>query len=190
MLRIGADIRFATLLSGSLYFPMQIDLPVAFHPSHHVTLLVNTGARGRPSGFSDTYDQDHSLYFREAFELLHEAPFQAYAKAGRFVPSFGLRLDDHTSRVRRSFELDGSLPESRVTGVEIGAAPNYPFVNASWFRMPARNRVPASWDITDVDDGWESAVNAGWRDTAGAPEPAPCFAVATETPRHTASTAC
>ena len=85
MLRVGADIRFATLLSGSLYFPMQIDLPVAFRPSHHVTLLVNTGARGRPERLFGHLYQDHSLYFREAFELLHEAPFQAYAKAGRFT---------------------------------------------------------------------------------------------------------
>ena len=30
--------------------------------------------------------------------------------------------------------------------------------------MTARNRVPSSWDITDVDDGWGSALNAGWRD--------------------------
>jgi hypothetical protein len=42
--------------------------------------------------------------------------------------------------------------------------PNYPFINAAWFRMAARNRVPDPWNITDVDDGWGSAVNAGWRD--------------------------
>ncbi len=162
MLRVGADVRFAAL--GSLYFPMQIDVPVVLHPTHHLTVLVNTGARGRPSGFSDTYDQDHSFYFREAFAMVHEAPYQAYAKVGRFVPSFGLKLDDHTSHIRRAFELDGALPESRVMGVEVGAMPNYPFLNASWFRMAARNRVPASWDISDVDDGWGSAINAGWRD--------------------------
>ena len=164
MLRVGADVRFAALLSGSLLFPMQIDVPVVVHPRHHLTLLVNTGARGRTSGYSDTFDEDHSFYFREAFVMVHEAPYQAYAKAGRFVPSFGLRLDDHTSRIRRSFELDGGLPESRVTGVEIGAMPNYPFINVSWFKMASRDRVPDSWDITDVDDGWGSAVNAGWRD--------------------------
>jgi hypothetical protein len=145
---------------------MQIDLPVVFHPRHHLTLLVNTGARGRSSGYSDTFEDDHSFYFREAFVMVHEAPYQAYAKVGRFVPSFGLRLDDHTSRIRRGFELDGALPESRVTGVEIGAMPNYPFLNASWFRMAARSRVPGSWNVTDVDDGWGSAVHAGWRDLA------------------------
>jgi hypothetical protein len=165
MLRIGADIRMATLFAGNrLTFPMQIDLPVVFHPVHHVTFLVNTGARGRPSGYSDTFDSDRSFYFREAFALLHEAPFQAYVKAGRFVPSYGLRLDDHTSRIRRTFELDGALPESRVTGVELGAAPNYPFVNISWFKTTSRARLPDQWDIFDVDGGNGAAVNAGWRD--------------------------
>ncbi|GJM44481.1 MAG: hypothetical protein DHS20C21_13230 [Gemmatimonadota bacterium] len=162
--RVGTDVRFAALLSGSLAFPMQIDIPVVFHPVHHFTVLANTGARGRPSGYSDTFDQDHSFYLREAFAMVHEAPYQAYVKAGRFVPSFGLRLDDHTALIRRGFELDGALPESRVSGVEVGAMPNYPFLNASWFRMAARQRVPDAWDITDVDDGWGSAINAGWRD--------------------------
>jgi hypothetical protein len=101
---------------------------------------------------------------REAFVLLHEAPYQTYVKVGRFVPVFGLRLDDHTSRIRREFELDGALPESRVTGVEVGAAPNYPVINVSWFRMASRTRVPDAWDIFDVDDGWGSAANLGWRD--------------------------
>ncbi len=92
--------------------------------------------------------------------MVHEAPYQAYVKAGRFVPSFGLRLDDYTSHIGRSFELAGALPEPRVTGVELGAMSNYPFVNAAWFRIMARGRVPDRF----VDDGWGSAVNAGWRD--------------------------
>jgi hypothetical protein len=165
MLRIGVDVRVATLFAGNaLVFPMQVDAPVVLHPVHHLSLLVNTGARGRPSGYSDTFDDDRSFYFREAFVLLHEAPLQAYVKAGRFVPSYGLRLDDHTSRIRRTFELDGALPEARVTGVEVGAAPNYPFVNASWFKSTSRARPPDQWDIFDVDDGSGAAVNAGWRD--------------------------
>jgi len=172
MLRVGVDFRLASLISGTLVsFPMQLDIPVVFHPVSHVTLFVNTGARGRSSGYSDSFDNDHSPYFREAFLLLHEAPYQAYVKAGRFVPAFGLRLDDHTSRIRREFELDGALPESRVTGVEVGAAPNYPFINLSYFRMASRARVPDAWDIFDVDDGWGTAVNLGWQSmgwTAGA----------------------
>lgn len=165
VLRVGLDVRFATLLSGtSLFFPMQVDLSGALHPLHHVTVFANVGARGRPSGYSDTAEDDHSPYLREAFLMLHEAPYQGYVKGGRFRPAFGLRLDDHTSRIRREFELDGSLPESRVTGVEVGAVANYPLVNLSWFRMASRSRVPDAWDIFDVDGGWGMALNAGWRD--------------------------
>lgn len=161
---IGVDLRMAALVTGGLIFPMQMDVPMRFHPVEHVTAFVNTGARGRSSGYSDTFEDPHSPYFREAFLLLHEAPYQSYAKLGRFVPAFGLRLDDHTSRTRRNFELDGALPESRVTGVEIGAAPNYPVVQASWFRMASRARPPDAWDLMDVDDGWGSALHLGWRD--------------------------
>ncbi len=161
---IGVDLRMAALLEGSLIFPMQVDVPMRWHPAEHVTAFVNPGVRGRSSGYSDTFDDDHSPYFREAFLLLHEAPYQAYAKVGRFVPAFGLRVDDHTTRTRRDFELDGALPESRVSGVEFGAAPNYPVVQASWFRMASRARVPDAWDPFDVDDAWGSALNIGWRD--------------------------
>lgn len=142
--RIGGSLRLATLLRGNaLAFPMQLDLPFVFHPVHHFTLYVNTGARGRRGGYKKTFDNPATPYFREAFVMLHEAPYLGYLKAGRFVPSFGLRLDDHTTRTRRGFGLDGSLPESRVTGVEIGAAPNEPFFQASWFGMTSSARQPA-----------------------------------------------
>jgi hypothetical protein len=165
VLRVGIDFRLAALAAGrALVFPMQLDVPVALHPVHHATLFVNTGVRGRLSGYSDTIDDSHTPYFRELFVMAHEFPYQAYVKAGRFVPAYGLRLDDHTSSIRRAFELDGALPESRVTGVEIGAAPNYPVLNVSWFKMASRARTPDPWDIFDVDDGWGAAVNLGYRE--------------------------
>jgi hypothetical protein len=165
LFRIGGDFRVAALLSSSvLSFPMQFDVQTALHPVHHLTAYANTGARGRVSGYSDTIDDSHTMYFREAFVMTHEWPYASYLKAGRFVPSFGLRLDDHTNRIRREFELDGALPESRVTGVEIGAAPNYPFIQASYFRMTSKYEVPDAWDIFAHDEGWGWAVNAGFRE--------------------------
>lgn len=164
ILRIGADLRFATLMSqGTLMFPMQFDIGTAFHPIHHATVLMNIGARGQSSGYSDTIDDSHSPYFRELFAMTSEWPYQAYAKAGRFVPSYGLRLDDHTSRIRREFELDGSLPDSRVLGVEVGAVASYPFLQASYFKLSSKYQEPDPWDIFDVDDGWGAALNTGWR---------------------------
>jgi hypothetical protein len=165
LLSIGFDIRLAMLVSETtLRFPMQGDIPFAFHPLKHATLFLNTGFRGRTSGYSDTFDDSRTPYFREAFLLLHQAPYQAYLKAGRFTPAYGLRLDDHTSFIRRSFELDGSLPETRVTGVEAGAAPNYPFINFSWFKITSQFRSPDSFDIFDLDSGWGTALNIGYRE--------------------------
>ena len=125
---------------------------------------MNVGARGQSSGYSDTIDDSHTPYFRELFAMTNEWPYQAYAKAGRFVPAFGLKLDDHTTRTRREFELDTSLPETRVLGVEAGAVAAYPFVQVSYFKMKNKFEQPDPWNIFDVDDGWGTAFNLGWRD--------------------------
>lgn len=167
LLRIGWDLRLATLFSaGARFFPMQTDLGIALHPVEHVTLLVNTGARGRIHGTDRTLRDAHTPYLREAFVLLHEAPAIAYLKAGRFTPQFGLRLDDHTAQTRRTFELDGALPQTRVTGVEIGVHPNYPYAALAWFRGTSRGRPPAAADVFDVDDGWGTTLHLGYRDEA------------------------
>jgi hypothetical protein len=164
MLRVGWDVRLAVLVSrSSLAFPMQVDLPVMLHPVEHVSVLVNTGARGRRTGAGDTFDDPGTPYFREAFVLLHELPYLTYAKVGRFVPDFGLKLDDHTADIRRAFELDGSLPQARVSGVELGVNPNYPYVRASYFRSTSRYRDPDPFSVFDADEGYGCAVNAGLR---------------------------
>ena len=166
LLRISWDARVALLVSRSaLAFPMQADVAMALHPVEHVTLLANVGARGRSSGASDTFDDPRTPYLREGFVMLHEAPAHLYAKAGRFVPQFGLRIDDHTAQHRRAFEQDGSVPDARVTGVEIGANPNYPYLSASWFRSTSKERVPSSFDIFDTDAGSGVSVDLGYRET-------------------------
>ena len=165
LLRLGWDLRSALLVSQSaFYFPMQADVALALHPVEHVTLLGNVGARGRSTGVSETLHDARTPYLREGYLLLHEAPGAAYVKAGRFVPSFGLRLDDHTAQTRRTFEQDGSVPDARVTGVEIGANPNYPYVSASWFRSNATTRVPSAFDIFDTDCTHGMALNLGYRE--------------------------
>ena len=165
MFRVGGDFRFAFLFEkGKTFtFPMQVDVHSAVHPVHHATVLMNVGARGQSSGYSDTIDDSHTPYFRELFAMTNEWPYQAYAKAGRFVPAFGLKLDDHTTRTRREFELDTSLPETRVLGVEAGFVAAEPFFQASYFKMKSKFEVPDQWDIFDVDNGWGTAFNAGWR---------------------------
>jgi hypothetical protein len=166
-LRIGGDFRMGLLLAGeTLVFPMQIDVSTVVHPVHHATLLMTVGARGQSSGYSDTIDDSHSPYFRDLFVMTSEWPYQGYVKAGRFMPNFGLRLDDHTNRTRREFELDNSLPESRVLGVEAGAVAEFPFIHVSYFQMKSKFEEPDPWDIFDVDDGNGYSVNLGYRGLA------------------------
>jgi len=90
---------------------MQVDVGAAFHPVEHVSVMANLGARGRKTGWSDTIDDPSTPYLRTALVMLHELPMLGYVKAGRFVPSFGLRIDDHTAQNRRGFEIDDSLPK-------------------------------------------------------------------------------
>ncbi|HEX7878852.1 MAG TPA: hypothetical protein VF720_05550, partial [Candidatus Eisenbacteria bacterium] len=162
--RLGWDMRLATLISGSaLVFPMQADLQGVLHPVEHVTGVAAVGARGRSRGFSTTLDEPESPYLRTAYVLLAEAPYQSYVKAGRFVPAYGLRLDNHTAFIRRGLHLDDAIPESRVTGVEVGASPNYPYINASWFRSKAEGVAPDAFDVFDVDDSYGYAASGGWR---------------------------
>jgi hypothetical protein len=162
--RIGWDLRLAAFFSGNvLVFPMQADVNAAAHPVEHVTFFGNLGARGRKTGFADTRKDPQSPYLREAFVLLHEAPMQSYLKAGRFVPAFGLRLDDHTVQPRRAFEQDGSLPEVRVTGVEVGLAPNYPYASVAWFRGGSMSQELPAWNLFDPSSGHGTAVNLGYR---------------------------
>ena len=175
VLRLGWDIRSALLIAPTHYentevklFPMQFDVGALLHPVHHVKILANVGARGRASGLSETVDDARTPYLRDAFVLLTEFPYQAYAKAGRFAPSYGLRLDDHTAFIRRRTGLDTSVPDSRVWGVEVGAAANYPFFNLSWFQSKAEGVAPEAWEPWDADDAWGVALNAGYRDLAWA----------------------
>jgi hypothetical protein len=164
MIRFGWDLRVALLVSqGTLAFPMQGDYELAFHPFERFTVMANVGSRGRTGGIQEVLDDPSTPYLREGFVLVHELPYRAYAKAGRFVPAFGLRLDDHTSFIRRQFDLDSSLPESRVTGVEIGASPNYPSVNLSVFRTN-KTAVSSAFDLFDTGDGSGMALNAGYRE--------------------------
>ncbi len=163
--QVSWDLRYAALVTqGSLVFPMQADLGFAVHPVEHLILVANIGARGRSAGFSETADDPHTPYLRDGYALVHELPAMAYVRAGRFMPAFGLRLDDHTTQPRRAFEQDGSVPESRVTGVEVGANPSYPYVSLAWFRSDSRTELPPAFDLFERYGGEGFAVNAGYRE--------------------------
>jgi hypothetical protein len=113
-LSIGTDFRQFFLLEseGSAlappqgFFPMQGDLYVLFQLDPKFLLYYDRG-------FSNTY---------EAFGLAHVLPWDGYVKAGRFVPPYGWKFDDHTMLVR---EAEGFMPPANSdAGVEVGLAPD------------------------------------------------------------------
>lgn len=112
-LSIGTDFRQLFLLESenSLlappqgFFPMQADFYVLFQLDPKFLLYYNRGVSG-------TY---------EAYGLANILPWDGYVKAGRFVPPYGWRFDDHTMFVR---DDEGFAPPANTDGgVEVGFAP-------------------------------------------------------------------
>lgn len=106
--RFGTDLREVYLgadvpESHNNFFQMQADLYVAFQPEANATIYLDRGETGN----------------YEMFGLFYPWP-AVYVKAGRFVPSYGWRFDDHTMFVRA--ELGFMPPANSDVGLEAGFA--------------------------------------------------------------------
>jgi len=113
---LGADLRTLFLSSersavGSGFFQMQASLYLALQLDERWSACLN---RGQGGGV-------------EAFGLGYVLPASGYVKVGRFVPAFGLQLEDHTAAVRE--ELGLAPPAHTETGVEVGLYPGRFAVN-------------------------------------------------------------
>jgi hypothetical protein len=118
VLGVGADFRtlyFVRLRpdTGSgpsqdnAFWQMQGDLYLNFRIAKKVNLYLK---KGLYSGF-------------EAFGLLNILPANGHVKIGKFIPNFGLRLDDHTAYVRTYTGLSPAEGRPELTGLEVGVAP-------------------------------------------------------------------
>jgi hypothetical protein len=87
------------------FFPMQGDLYVCFQLDPRYELYYDRS-------FSNTY---------EAFGVAHVLPWDGYLKAGRFVPPYGWKFDDHTMFVRD--DLGFAPPGNSDGGIEAGLSP-------------------------------------------------------------------
>ena len=155
MLQVGGDFRLAWWSATRTGFPMQADLHAGFHPVHHLMFVGTLAARGRTTG--GVYSPP--IFPRRAFVMVNELPYFAYAKAGIFMPDYGVFVEDHTRFTREMFEMDLSTSQDTVLGVQVGATPNYPTLSASLFANDT------SWlDGGEKDEGWGATVNGGWRD--------------------------
>ncbi len=110
---IGTDLRqmfFAATANATLappqgFFPMQGDVYLTLQLDPRFLVYYDRG-------FSNTY---------EAFALAHVLPWDGYLKAGRFVPPYGWKFDDHTMFVRN--ELGFAPPANSDGGLELGFSP-------------------------------------------------------------------
>lgn len=158
-LTIGGDIRAAYVKTPvkEVSFPMQAQLGIALHPVEHVTLSAEGGYLGQAvKPGEESIPLEERAYIKQASLMVHELPYQAYAKAGAFLPQFGLRHDDHTGLTRKNFEMDYSHRYNTVYGAEIGMAPNYPYIALSGF-----TNMGAEFEETG---GSGAALAFGWRD--------------------------
>ncbi len=109
-LAVGADFRELYIGSSDAsrnldFFQMQGDLYLAFQLEPRATLYY-----GR--GMTDS---------RELFATAYVLPLTGYVKAGRFVPSYGWKFDDHTMYVRDALGL--APPANSDVGLEVGLQP-------------------------------------------------------------------
>lgn len=110
---VGADFRL--LYKGGShdpgevqnFFQMQADFYLHFQLDDRWSLFLDTGQ-------GDT---------QEAWAAAHVLPFNGYVKAGRFVPAYGWRLEDHTAYVRDGLGL--APPANTDVGLELGFYPEH-----------------------------------------------------------------
>lgn len=113
VVRVGADFRQQFMLEDESapaaavqgFFPMQGDLHLSFQ-----------------------LDPRHLLFYRRGTTSLQEfgwqgqvLPWDGHVRAGRFVPSYGWRFDDHTMYVRD--DLGFAPPGNSDAGLEVGFSP-------------------------------------------------------------------
>jgi hypothetical protein len=165
LFQIGTDLRTMIYRDQSQgktsIFPMQVDLHLAVSPLEttlfnegRLTFLTTVGIEGSRS---EAYKNVLSRFFvKEYFGLYDNLPYNLYAKAGRFLPAFGWRLDDHTSFVRQNFTFDH---EGQKTGVEVGINPNYAYAHASFFNSASNWKKPF-----DHKAGYGTALHMGYRE--------------------------
>jgi len=149
---LGGDFRTVHLFTDksgeteSYYFPMQADLYAGIRVMKYLSLQMQAGI-----------ERGGNAAVREYFALVHGLPYNLYAKAGKFIPPYGLRLDDHTAYIRNATGLDQSKPGSYYGGLEMGIEPLVLYAQAAYFYEDSPPRAKTE----DIRKGFSAM--AGWR---------------------------
>ena len=127
LLGVGADFRTLYFVqhrdttTNNAFFEMQGDVYLDFHVAKKVSMFIRKGLYSG-LGYSDF----------EIYGLLALLPASGHIKIGRFIPNFGIKMDDHTvfTRTYTGFSQEVTRPE--LTGLEVGVAPG-PFTIVGGF---------------------------------------------------------
>jgi hypothetical protein len=118
-LGVGADFRTLYIVrqipdssgkSSTLdneFWQMQGDIYFNFRVARKVSLYIK---KGLYTGF-------------EAFGLFNLLPYNGHIKVGKFVPNYGLKMDDHTAFIRMYTGFSASAGRPEATGLEAAIAP-------------------------------------------------------------------
>ncbi|MBH24835.1 MAG: hypothetical protein CMH57_10350 [Myxococcales bacterium] len=157
--RVGGDFRFMNLYNitddEAAFFPMQADVYLMGKPLDKVTMYASAGLRGYKERPDDLEAIDYFIS-REAFIKAGQFDYNSYVRAGRFNPSYGWRLPNHTAYTRRDL---GFGENRQVFGMEAGINPNYLYANVAGFAQGLEG-----WPGDDEPFGYGSTFNVGWRD--------------------------
>jgi len=110
---VGTDVRtlFFYQQEGdenrNAFFEMQGDLYINFKLARKVNIYFD---KGLYSGF-------------ELFGQVNVLPANGFVKVGKFVPNYGLKIDDHRSYIREFTGLSLETGTPYYTGGEIGVSP-------------------------------------------------------------------
>ncbi len=169
----GADVRamaYFPLAEGDYasVFPMQADVYAMARLRENVQLYLDAGLSSSRSTFALDEEARATkpsaldyVKIEELFVKIDRMPYNLYVRAGRLAPTYGWRIPDHTSFVRR----DLGFSETRSWfGVEAGINPNYPYANVAVFYQgvefwpgdtnPAGFGVAASAGVREL--GWQA----------------------------------
>ncbi|MCC6994653.1 MAG: hypothetical protein IT370_08600 [Deltaproteobacteria bacterium] len=126
-LTMGGDLRTGYLYAAApgadpslnTFFVMQADLYLAAELGRHTTLYVDRGAYGAFEAFALLHAGLRETAADEnAVGRAREPPsVSGYLKVGRFMPTYGLRMDSHSMFTREGLGLGAG---ARDSGVEAG----------------------------------------------------------------------
>ncbi len=131
---IGADMRLLWFnrktgsTSTDEIWQMQGDVYMNFRLARKVNLYLD---KGLYRGF-------------EIFALLNIVPANGFVKAGKFVPNYGTKMDDHTVYIRQMLGFSAEFGRPERTGLEVGISPGPISITGGVYNAGSENSFPSA----------------------------------------------